>query len=70
MASQTYHFEPQMNVADVRKCLTQVRRAWDLHSPETPICLCTPLHNEMRMDEFCFAFVMGHHAKRHSKSKR
>ena len=69
MASANDSNASRMQVADVRKCLTQVRRAWDDHSPTTPVRLCAVLPNGMRVDEFCFTFVMWHHAKRHDKGK-
>ena len=62
-------FEKKMNVAEVRKCLTMVRKLWDNHAPETPISLSNKMPNDMLVSEFCFYFVMGHHAKRHNKSR-
>ena len=61
---------PHLHVAEVRKCLNVVRKLWEEHSPETPILLSSELPNRMLISEFCFIFVVGHHTKRHSKSKR
>ena len=58
-----------MNVAEVRKCLMHIRRAWDEHSITKPICLSTRMHNDMLFSEFSFHFIMGHHNKRHEKSR-
>ena len=60
----------EMQVSEVRKCLNCVRRAWDAHGPTSSIRLATPLPNGMTVSEFCFVFVVGHHTKRHIKSKR
>lgn len=59
-----------MAVSEVRKCLHCVRGAWDEHSPSSSIRLATPLPNGMTISEFCFVFVIGHHTKRHIKSKK
>lgn len=69
MSDLTQDFEKRMNVAEVRKCLTMVRKLWDNNAPESPICLSEVMPNEMLVSEFCFYFVMGHHAKRHNKSR-
>ena len=57
-------------VSEVRKCLHCVRKSWESHGPATPIRLATPLPNGMTVSEFCFVFVVGHHTKRHIKSKK
>lgn len=70
MEELTHEFEKKMNVAEVRKCLTMVRRMWEEHTPDSPICLSDQMPNGMLVSEFCFYFVMGHHAKRHNKSRK
>lgn len=58
-----------MTVAEVRKSLALLRKEWSNHSAMHPICPSAPLINDMSMSEFCFRFVMGHHHKRHQKSR-
>jgi len=58
----------RMTVADIRKALSKLRRDWSDHSQIHPIYTSTTLTHDMSMSEFCFRFVMGHHAKRHQKT--
>lgn len=59
----------EMSVADIRKALSQLRRMWANHSTIEPIYTSTVLIGTMSTAEFCFQFVMGHHAKRHQKAR-
>lgn len=62
-----------MSVADVRKCLADVRRQWAEHSPDRPFRGCNQVRcvpdstASMNVEELAFAFITGHHNKRHSK---
>ena len=62
---------PDMSVAEVRRGLDFVRTKWRLQeNTEEIFHLNTPLFNDMSIQEFCFKFTLGHHYKRHAKSKR
>ena len=63
------HGIDEMSVAEIRKSLAAIRRDWSRHSPIHPVYTCTVLAHNMSMAEFCFRFVMGHHAKRHHKAR-
>lgn len=56
-----------MTVADIRKALAHLRRMWAAHNTIQPIYTCTELIHGVSTAEFCFHFVMSHHAKRHQK---
>lgn len=56
-----------LNVSEVRKTLSLLRKEWENHTPVTPIMIAKPIVSKMCMSEFCFRFVMGHHEKRHKK---
>ena len=58
-----------MSVADVRKALSMLRKEWADHTAIEPICPSKLLTKTMSMSEFSFRFVMGHHHKRHMKTK-
>ena len=57
----------QMNVADIRKSLNMIRKAWEMNSPHSPMLPSTSIMNEVTISRFCFHFVLGHHTKRHNK---
>lgn len=59
-----------MTVADVRKALSEVRTHWGNNKHNTPINTSEKLFNGMHLSEFCYLFVMGHHTKRHLKSRQ
>ena len=61
---------PRMQVSEVRRCLSLVRRHWDEHAPDAPMLLSGMLPNNMMISDFCFVFVVGHHTKRHVKSAK
>ncbi len=56
-----------MSVAEVRRALDQVRKTW---SDPTPFHFTAPLFNGMSQQQFCTELTLGHHTKRHAKSKR
>jgi len=57
-----------LTVADVRRCLDKVRKSWaDLD--KTHFSLLIPVNDNLTIQDFCFRFVLGHHRKRHAKSK-
>ena len=58
-----------MQVAEVRKCLLNVRQAWAKHSPESPLNLSTLVPNGLEMHTFCYRFILAHHNKRMQRSK-
>ena len=57
-----------MSVADVRKSLAHMRKEWTKHSCVQPFFPSVYLTDNFTISEFSFKFVMGHHAKRHSKA--
>lgn len=59
-----------ISVAEVRRGLDNMRRLWKTRSDSQPFFLSEMLFNGMNVQEFAFQFVMGHHHKRHNKSKR
>jgi hypothetical protein len=62
---------PDMTVAEVRRGLDFVRTQWRAQEDGTgQFRLSTELFNGMSVQEFCFKFTLGHHYKRHAKSKR
>lgn len=57
-----------MTVAEVRKSLAFMRKEWARHSAIHPFYTSQVLPNtDLRMADFAFRFVMGHHHKRHHK---
>ena len=58
-----------MQVAEVRRCLHNVRQAWAMHSPESPLNLSTLMSNGLEMHAFCYRFILAHHNKRMQRSK-
>lgn len=58
-----------MQVAEVRRCLHNVRQAWAMHSPESPLNLSTLIPNGLEMHAFCYRFILAHHNKRMQRSK-
>lgn len=62
---------PDMSVAEVRRGLDFVRTRWRTQETDNvPFRLSTKLFNHMSVQDFCFKFTLGHHYKRHAKSKR
>lgn len=55
---------PNMTVAEVRKCLSSMRKEWTDHSCLHPFSISTDLANNLTVGEFSFQFVLGHHSKR------
>tara|TARA_B100001769_G_C21894791_1_gene483365 strand:- start:65 stop:295 length:231 start_codon:yes stop_codon:yes gene_type:complete len=58
-----------MSVADVRKALASMRKEWQKHSCVNPFFPSQQITNTLNVSEFSFAFVLGHHAKRHAKNE-
>jgi len=69
------HISPLANlqplqVADMRRGLLKLRKAWEDNSPNTPILLSDEaLPNGMTIARFAFNTVLLHHVRRHSKSQ-
>ena len=62
---------PDMTVAEVRRGLDFVRTKWrEQQEGGGSFHLSEQLFNGMTVQEFCFKFTLGHHYKRHAKSKR
>lgn len=63
---------PEMSVAEVRRGLAQMRQRWEemlVDSQARPLFVSEDLGiREISMQEFCYRFVGGHHAKRMSKT--
>ncbi len=64
-----------MTVTEVRRALDSIRKQWSQHADSThpPFVISSPLEcatREMRIDEFAFEFILGHHRKRHAKAKQ
>mgnify|MGYP004183752355 FL=1 len=57
-----------MSVAEVRRGLDAVRTQWHQGTPR--FYFTEKLFNGMTVQEFCTKFTLGHHTKRHAKSKR
>ena len=57
-----------MSVAEVRRGLDAVRTQW--HQTSGRFYFTEKLFNGMTVQEFCTRFTLGHHTKRHAKSKR
>ena len=57
-----------MSVAEVRRGLDAVRTQWHQGAPR--FYFTEKLFNGMTVQEFCTKFTLGHHTKRHAKSKR
>ena len=65
---------PDMSVTEVRRALDSIRKRWLSRDDATqpPFVISAPLDvgsREMRVDEFTFQFILGHHRKRHAKAK-
>ena len=56
-----------MSVPSVRNTLSTIRQMWSMHSPVNPMYTCTMLPCGLRISEFAYIFVMGHHKKRHAR---
>jgi len=60
----------QLSVADVRRALASLRKAWEHHEPFDAIFPSDEILPGVSMSQFCLKLVMEHHAKRHSKTVR
>lgn len=59
-----------MSVANVRKCLGEVRRMDQEHTERRiPLYITQTISNGMTVQDFCLEFVKGQHEKRHKKNK-
>ena len=58
---------PNMSVAEVRRCLSLLRKHWRESTPVNPFYLSDILSETLSMEEFALLFVRGHHDKRHNK---
>lgn len=58
-----------LTVSRVRRGLDIMRKLWRERSTERPFFICRNVIDNYSMQQFAFKFVMGHHYKRHSKSK-
>tara|TARA_Y100000389_G_scaffold198558_1_gene235295 strand:- start:1783 stop:2040 length:258 start_codon:yes stop_codon:yes gene_type:complete len=61
---------PNMTVANVRKALAALRQDWKNQSWEAPFDPTTVVHEDMTYERFAYNFLLGHHMKRHQKSKK
>lgn len=53
-----------MSVAEVRKCLNEVRKKHKNQTHQQPLYLTDSLSNGMSLQEFSFRFQQGHYLKR------
>ena len=60
---------PSMTVAEVRRSLADLRAAWRAHDPAAPFSITSKVTETMSYADFALMFVMGHHRKRHQKSR-
>lgn len=56
-----------MTVAEVRKCLSQIRKAWADSCSDKVFDIRESNSIEIPYQDFCFRFVKGHHEKRQRK---
>ena len=61
---------PSMTVAHVRKALAALRQDWLNQSWDAPFDPTTVVHERMTYERFAYDFLLGHHIKRHQKSKK
>ena len=59
--------EDVVYVADVRRCLSHIRKVWLTQTINTPLLLSDEVSNDMTIARFAFRFVLGHHARRPGK---
>mgnify|MGYP004217246065 CR=1 FL=1 len=65
---ETPSFEiTSLNVAEVRKALNYIRKAWENNDVATPLLPSSEIVPGLTISRFCFHFVLGHHTKRHNK---
>jgi len=57
-----------MSVAEVRRGLDAVRTKWTAQPPR--FYFTDKILRDMTVQRFCVEFTLGHHTKRHAKSKR
>ena len=57
-----------MSVAEVRRGLDTIRTRWNQRPAR--FYFTDKLFNDMTIQQFCMQFTLGHHTKRHAKSKR
>jgi hypothetical protein len=63
MPNETH--QPAMPVADIRKNLQAIRRAWAADGPVTPMLLCLDIAPGLTISEFTFRFVLQQHNRRY-----
>ena len=56
-----------LNVAEIRKALNCIRKAWDNNDVANPLLPSNEIIPGLTISRFCFHFVLGHHTKRHNK---
>jgi hypothetical protein len=58
----------EMTVAEVRRCLTRIRRTWNasqLERERPPMCLASALDaSGNSVQRFCLRFILSHHSRR------
>ena len=69
MSSESHVCHRGMSVAEVRRGLDAVRTQWH-QGGGARFYFTEKLFNGMTVQEFCTKFTLGHHTKRHAKSKR
>jgi len=52
------------HMADVRRCLAAMRKAWLRQTQDSPLTLCEVVSNGTTISQFAFQFVLGHHVRR------
>ena len=57
-----------MSVAEVRRGLDTIRTKWNQQPAR--FYFTDRIFNDMTVQQFCTEFTLGHHTKRHAKSKR
>lgn len=60
---------PGLSVAQVRRVLDTIRRSWG-DRDETPFELSAHAIEDMNVQQFALAFVIGHHQKRHARKRQ
>lgn len=59
-----------LGVADIRKSLFRIRRAWEANEPSAPFLPAVEVMPGVTTSAFCLQFVVRHHRKRHGKARR
>lgn len=58
-----------MAVADIRKNLQAIRRAWAAGTPISPMRPCLEIAPGLTISEFTFLFVLQQHNRRYGRGK-